>query len=491
MNKTTITTFLLAFQCIIVVNGQVFQNLDFQQTCDTSKTQLCYWDLSWGDKKNVTKDTIDHTQCLLIRGLTTGDVGFTEQSATMRPLEEIDIVTLTATVRSENVEGKGAGINLNLYDADGQLLAFKDMGGFYSVEWITGTTMWKEYSISLVCPVGTARIAIGAILFGKGEVWYKNFKVVVTPVRNRRASKLATEYIGAACDTIKKHSLIRDSFDIRKIQPTALRIAGNAKKYSDCYLAVSYLLESLREYGDYHSFFMKAPEVENWKNTGSAISKIQFATHKLIDGFGYVNVPPFHGGNPQSMLAYADSLQSAIRQLDNVGIKGWLIDLRENTGGNMEPMLAGLGPLFSSDKLGSLVDVENNRNAWYYKDGRYYTDDDEGWSVSDPVTLLSPLPIAVMTSSSVGSSGEIVVISFIGNARTKSFGQPTMGLTTGNGSFEMPDGSQLFLASTIMADRNDKPYTSSILPDVQIDKMIVDKVDVVLQHAIAWLKAQQ
>ena len=83
-----------------------------------------------------------------------------------------------------------------------------------------------------------------------------------------------------------------------------------------------------------------------------------------------------------------------------------------------------------------------------------------------------------------------MVISFIDNPPNKSFGQPTMGLNTGNGSFEMPDGSQLFLASTIMADRNDKLYTGSILPDVQIDKMIVDRVDVVLQQAIAWIKAQ-
>ena len=125
----------------------------------------------------------------------------------------------------------------------------------------------------------------------------------------------------------------------------------------------------------------------------------------MIDGCGYINVPPFHGGNPQSMLAYADSLQSAVRQLEGAGINGWLIDLRENTGGNMAPMLAGLGPLFSSYKLGSLVDVVTNRNAWYYENGRYFTDDDAGWSVSDPVTLKSTLPIAVMTSTSVVSSG--------------------------------------------------------------------------------------
>jgi C-terminal processing protease CtpA/Prc len=157
----------------------------------------------------------------------------------------------------------------------------------------------------------------------------------------------------------------------------------------------------------------------------------------------------------------------------------------------MEPMIAGLGPLFSSEKLGSLVDVNKNSDAWYYKDGKYFGDYYEGWSVSKPVTLRSKLPIAVLTSNRVGSSSEIVVIPFIGNAKTKSFGQPTMGLTTGNGSFGLADGSQLFLASTIMADRNDKQYTGSIKPDVQIDKMIVDKKDVVVAAAIDWIKSQQ
>jgi C-terminal processing protease CtpA/Prc len=157
----------------------------------------------------------------------------------------------------------------------------------------------------------------------------------------------------------------------------------------------------------------------------------------------------------------------------------------------MEPMLAGLGPLFSTQKLGSLVDGNKIRNAWYYKNGKYFGDDYDGWSVSKPVTLKSKLPIAVMISNKVGSSGEIVVISFIGNAKTKSFGQPTMGLTTGNGSFGLVDGSQIFIASTIMADRNDKQYTGSIKPDVQIDNMLVDKKDLVINAAIDWIISQQ
>src|SRR6185295_16008309 len=39
--------------------AQQFNNLNFLQKCDTSKTGLCYWDLSWGKKESVKPDMID------------------------------------------------------------------------------------------------------------------------------------------------------------------------------------------------------------------------------------------------------------------------------------------------------------------------------------------------------------------------------------------------------------------------------------------------
>ena len=113
-----------------------------------------------------------------------------------------------------------------------------------------------------------------------------------------------------------------------------------------------------------------------------------------------------------------------------------------------------------------------------------------GWKVSHPVKLKAQLPIAVLTSGQTGSSGEITTISFIGNARTKSFGQPTWGLTTGNDSYDMPDGSQMFIASTHMVDRNGKIYTGPVVPDVVIKTSPDDKEDVVLKTAMEWLKTQ-
>jgi hypothetical protein len=350
-----------------------------------------------------------------------------------------------------------------------------------------GTAGWKKYSIAIVAPSETYKIKIGAILYGKGTASFRDYNVSVTSIAHRKPGKLATAFINAACDSIKKHSLFRDSFNMPLLKATALKIAGSAKKYSDCYLAVNYLLESLRPFGDDHSFFMTAAEVKNWKNEGSQVSKVTVPFCEVIDSCGYIFVPPFHGGNMARMRAYADSLQAAIRYLSRSGIKGWLIDLTQNTGGNMAPMIAGLGPLFSGEKLGALIDVRGVQNAWYYSNGRFYWDDDTGWKVTDPVLLSKRLPIAVFTSNKTGSSGEAVVVSFIGNERTRSFGQSTWGLTTGNGSFELMDGSQIFLASTIMADRSGKSYRGPIAPDNNVPFTDTEKL---VAAAVQWIRSK-
>ena len=471
--------------------GQQFSNLNFQQTCDSSKTGLCYWNLSWGGKMSIRPVTIDNEKCLQIIGETENSVGFAEQEAKIDNPQGIVIITISAFIKSDNIIGKGAGLNIGLYDKTGTLIANKDMGGFYSLDWIRATAGFRKYSISIVSPTETAKIKIGAILYGKGTVYFKDYNVSVESLKNRRPSELAIQYIQAACDTIKMNSLVRDSIDIKQLKETALAIAGDAKMYSDCYLSINFLLESLRPFGDEHSFFMSAAEVINWESEGSQVSKIEYPTFKIIDSCGYILVPPFHGGNQEQILAFADTLQKGIQRLFNSHINGWIVDLRQNTGGNMSPMIAGLGPLFRSEKLGSLIDVNGKSNSWYYNDGKYYWDNDPGWLVSKPVSISNKFPIAVLTDGQTGSSGEAVVVSFIGNDKTKLFGQPTWGLTTGNGNFKLQDGSEIFLASTIYADRNENTYRGSISPDFIIDNKSASQNDMVMEAAINWLQSQE
>jgi carboxyl-terminal processing protease len=484
MRSLTFSSLLLFLSVEAVAQ---FKNLDFSEICDSSKTGLCYWDLSWGGKNSVQPARTGSHNTMRIQGRSTASVGFAEQSISIPPSQGIRIITISADLRTDSVQGRGAGLNIGLYDNAGQLVANKDMGGFYSLDWTTGKSDWKKQSISIICPPQVAKVKIGAILYGFGTAWFRQYDARIEGLASKKPNRLAKKYIQAAIDTILTHSLVRDSLDQNKLHATALRIAGRAKSYDDCHLAIGYLLESLREYGDHHSFFMKAEEVRNWETAGSQVSKLQFSEGKIIDSIGYILVPAFHGGNPTQILAFADSLQRIIGGLFRSGIKGWIVDLTQNTGGNMAPMIAGLGPLFSDETLGYLVDVNKQKNAWHYKAGQYFWDDDTGLHVSAPVVLPLRLPIAVLTSSQTGSSGEAVAISFIRNANTRSFGKPTWGLTTGNGSFRMKDGSQMYLASTIMADRHGDLYRHGIQPDQLID----GKQEDLLKAATEWIGQQK
>jgi carboxyl-terminal processing protease len=156
----------------------------------------------------------------------------------------------------------------------------------------------------------------------------------------------------------------------------------------------------------------------------------------------------------------------------------------------MEPMILGLGPLFDSEILGFLVDVNGKKESWAYRNGSYLWENKAKISVTDPVKLSSGLPVAVLHSSQTGSSGEIVLISFIGNAKTRSFGQPTWGLTTGNGAFDLPDGARMMLASTVMADRNGKKYSGCINPDVMVDPGKPGEEDPVMKAAVEWINGK-
>ncbi|MDX1408193.1 MAG: S41 family peptidase, partial [Saprospiraceae bacterium] len=271
------------------------------------------------------------------------------------------------------------------------------------------------------------------------------------------------------------------------LRAEALRIAGPARNAEACYPAIHFLINALRPAGDHHSFFMTAAEVAKWAEADSEEAPAQ-PLSDVMGNFGYIAVPGFHSGDAQQIQTFANAIQVAIRKMDGQDVTGWIVDLRENTGGNMEPMILGLGPLLDPGPLGSLVDVRGQHERWSYADGTYRWDNEVQSQLDDAYTVRRRRPIAVLTSPRTGSSGEIVVISFIGNTRTRSFGQPTWGLTTGNGAFDLPDGARMMLASTVMCDRTGRCYEGPVVPDVEVP--VVEGKDAVLEAALHWLEQE-
>ena len=489
LNHTSaILYYFLTLVSLPSLTAQHLQDGDFEQGCQPLGSNSCAWSKSWGADGSCQVMMYEGDYCLKIQGQSENEVGFVEQEVTYHQ-DHLMLMHLSATIKSKEIQGKGAGLNIGIYDAGGQLIMTKDYGGFYSDRWLQGSSNWKKGTLSLVVPPQAKNIKVGAILYGRGVAWFDDFRIDFMAVRDRKYNQLASDFLTAVMDTIDRHSLYRDSFERDGQLDLCLKIAGEAESMDDCYLAVEYALANLRKYGDNHSFLMRKSEVEEWLSDTLSGEDISTPEVRLMENVGYLKVPAFHSGNRSAMQKYASELHRGMSQLWSDTLKGWIVDLRDNTGGNMEPMITGLGPLLDPGNLGALKDVRGDLEHWSYRDGDYYWENEAGMSLSDPWQPPQQLPVVVLIGPQTGSSGEIVALSFIGNTKTITMGKSTWGLTTGNGEFTLADGSKIFLASTQMMDRSGKTYKGPIQPQIMVDAPDLED-EIVLHFARSWIQLQ-
>lgn len=321
-----------------------------------------------------------------------------------------------------------------------------------------------------------------------------NVLIVYAILSNRPTPSSYLEY---ALDLMEQNSVRKDQVNWDNLRANAFKLAEGAVEISDTYPAISVALTAL---GDHHSFFLTPDEV----NQMQAFTTKDFPAPqgKILDKkLGYIFFAGFASSNPDEINKLADTLQQIIRTLDAEQPCGWIVDLRANTGGNMWPMLAGIGPVLGEGQVGAFLDANGDKTYWYYFNGQSFTSDQadlDGESslpndqiavqVINPYQLSGPTPpVAVLTSNQTASSGEAIVVAFRHRPNTRSFGQATMGLSTANGGFPLADGAMIFLTVATFVDREEEIYGMAISPD-EITP-VSDKKEVP-QEAIDWLMSQ-
>ncbi|MFE3969703.1 S41 family peptidase [Stenotrophomonas sp. YIM B13575] len=193
----------------------------------------------------------------------------------------------------------------------------------------------------------------------------------------------------------------------------------------------------------------------------------------------------------EQMKARAARWQAIIGDKDNGNRCGWIVDLRDNTGGNMWPMLLGVAPLLRTSAMG-IEDVGSFETAdgpvrWQTTASGVRMGEATRLDFGQPGYLPSLVgaPVAVLTGPRTASSGEATVLAFRGRAQTRSFGQPTAGVSTANVVRRLVDGSALVLTTSVMRDRNGDGDGRKIAPD---QATVGDAATVAA--AEAWLLAQ-
>jgi carboxyl-terminal processing protease len=300
-------------------------------------------------------------------------------------------------------------------------------------------------------------------------------------------SAKASAYLEEALEVMQNNSLYRESIDWQLIRTSAFEVAKHAQTPADTYGVIR---SALAQLGDQHSSFYTPDEFNQAAQTNASENPAPRGK-LLLEKTGFIALEGFQGYDGDE---YAMAAHQVIRDIDAHSPCGWIVDLRENTGGNMWPMLAGIGPILGEGDVGAFVDSYGNQEIWSYQDGQALLDGRIRNQVSEPYELkASSPPVAVLTGVNTTSSGEAITIAFRGRSNTRSFGVFTAGFTTSNTPIQLSDGAVINLTTAVVADRTGQTYGDRIYPDEVVDDVrqftfLMDEA--IPQPAIDWLLTQ-
>jgi len=310
-------------------------------------------------------------------------------------------------------------------------------------------------------------------------------------------------YIDKTFLIIQNNALNKNKIDWDSLRMDIYERTKNAKKIEEVLPIYPYLFEKIE---DHHGWLSYKGKNYRWnKNSNKVKSEIikdavkstkkVYAT-LLSRNIGYLRIPGNNDFGAKKMDSIASNIVDEIDKINSNRIKGWIIDLRVNTGGNMYPMIAGISDLIGdNEKLGGFVTSDNHSDEqWLLKSGNIYVDSNQ---VLDRKKLKKPitkrLPIAILISGYTASSGEMTAISLIGRKKTKLFGEESAGYTTTNEGFKIDENSGLNLAVGYVTDRTGKIYVDNIKPDFELiggDDFENLKYDKKIIESIRWLKKE-
>jgi carboxyl-terminal processing protease len=305
----------------------------------------------------------------------------------------------------------------------------------------------------------------------------------------------AAGFLDNAIDIMRQHALHAQDVDWDALRTEAFKRAGGAFNPIDTYPAIYWALVQLRDPGSHIRLpaglypdqiaLMQQAEREALNNAPAgaraavATAPTPFVARRLPEGhivtvqgknLGYIVLPRCSAKDNEGLLLYAEDVRRILTDLAGQSPKGWIVDLRGNTGGNMWPMLTGIGPILGEGAVGSFV-AASGKMTWFYQDGKTGTRNPAGLETvslalqEQPVLLVPSAPVAVLVDSSTASSAEAITIAFHGRPDTRFFGTRTAGKSTAVQPFKLDDGAEIYLTTAIDADRTGKPFPDGFTPD--------------------------
>jgi len=296
---------------------------------------------------------------------------------------------------------------------------------------------------------------------------------------SQNLSPVSKSYIDEVITLLQNNSINKNKINWEDFRNDVYRHAKGSKTIENTYPSITYAITKLE---DNHSYF--AANIVSQDT--SDLAPLPILLDEIVpENIGYIRIG-FCMGDEQLKKNYINSVIDKMAKQDKINLKGWIVDLRGNFGGDMVPMLVAVGPILGEGVLGYFFYPDSSFYTWNYNNGYLYDESGIWWEQSTKTYhLKSPNPyVAILTDHITASSGEAVAIAFKGRSKTKSFGTQTFGVSTSNRVHTLSDGSRINLTESVFADRNKTKYGNSVYPDVECDE------NKTLEDAINWISSQ-
>jgi C-terminal processing protease CtpA/Prc len=191
----------------------------------------------------------------------------------------------------------------------------------------------------------------------------------------------------------------------------------------------------------------------------------------ISDGIGYLDVPG-NGNSLESLDEYATQLQDAVNSVKQPSC-GWIIDLRNNEGGNLFAMLSGLAGVHRGATVEFMDATGAITRATAYADGsaqietplfgtltRLYGTPQDPFTNGDDM-----LPIAVLVGPQTASAAEALALALINRGNVRLFGQVTSGDTSAPMAITLSDAHAVSISAAWFLDEHRNIVSTGIAPD--------------------------
>ena len=472
-------TLLLILTLSLSLSGQGLQNAGFELRSDRSKTGFAGWETKEGQTGAVPDSSNVHSgkYSLRIHSAERGQKAFYQTVLEWhgKPGKYL----LAGWISADSVIGGTASLWATVTGTD-RTMSFNSTENLN----VSGTQKWQRYYMDLYLDDSVDRIFIGGMLTGRGTARFDDLELV-SGNTGEPVFPAARAYVREVFAVMREKSIRKDSIDFNRLEKfCAENMAGEMSSY-ECYPMVRYILSKL---GDRYSAFQSPGAAEAY----SPVDNPEKPSGKILDDrYAYLNIPVAGSNDSIAMNDYANEAQRLVRMLDGASPSGWIIDLRNNGGGNWWPVIAGLGPILGEGTFAYVIDAGGNREAVSYRQGASLLGDTARVKVTrNPYYLKKKVPVAVLIGPGTAGSGELTALAFTGGHDCRLFGEATAGHTSSNKGFRLSDGATIYLTTAIYYDRDLNKFGGPVKPDVPVAFPAEDANpanDPVIRAAINWL----